>query len=120
VSILIDLTIRSNRTDKVTLDKTFKEACVAAAAVFNSHNLRSAKTGKVQKSTDFKREVIKNNMATDNGLYNTISTFHNGYYPKQIALQFEMLNLRPALYSVKQKTVIFNACLIVRMFLAGQ
>jgi len=43
-------------------------------------------TGKLQKNTDFKREVIENNMATDNGLYNTVSIIHNGYYPKQIAL----------------------------------
>jgi hypothetical protein len=45
-------------------------------------------TRKLQKNTDFKREIIKNIMATDNGLYNIISTLHNGYYSKQIALEF--------------------------------
>ena len=88
VSILIDLTIQRNRIDKVALDKTVKEACVADVAIFNSHN------------TDFKREVIKHNMATDNRIYNTFSTIHDGYFPKQIALQFEKLNLRPALCSL--------------------
>jgi hypothetical protein len=77
-------------------------------------------TGKLQKNTDFKREVIKNNMATDNGLYNTITTIDNGCYPKQIALEFETLNLRSALYSLKQKAVIINAFRIVRKFLAEE
>jgi hypothetical protein len=82
MSILIYLTIHSNKTDKVTLDKPIKKACVADAAIFNSYNLRNTMTGKLQKNTDFKREVIKNIMATDNGLYNIISTIHNGYYPR--------------------------------------
>ena len=41
-------------------------------------------------------------MAPDKGLYNNISTINNKYYPQQIALQFEALKLRPALYSLKQ------------------
>jgi hypothetical protein len=59
-------------------------------------------------------------MATDNGLYSTISTNHNGHYPKQIALQYEKLNLRHALYSLKQKAVIIDIFRIVRKFLAGE
>jgi hypothetical protein len=35
MSILIDLTIHSNKTDKVTFDKPIKESYVADAAIFN-------------------------------------------------------------------------------------
>ena len=65
MTILIDLTIHSNR---IELGKTIKEECVADVAIFSSHNLRSTKIGKLQKNTEFKREIIKNNMVTDNGL----------------------------------------------------
>ena len=88
MSILVDLNIHSNKTDKVTLDNPIKEAYVADAAIFNSHDLRSTVTGKLQKNTGFKREVIMNIMATDNGIYYIISTIHNGHYPKQTALHF--------------------------------
>lgn len=47
MSILIDLTIHSNRIDQVTPDRTIKEECVADEAIFNSHNLRSTTTGKL-------------------------------------------------------------------------
>jgi hypothetical protein len=47
-------------------------------------------------------------MATDNGLYNTIITTHNGYYHRQLTLQIETLNLRLALYFLKQTVVILN------------
>jgi len=116
MSILIDLTINSNRTDQVTPNKTIKEECVADEAIFNSHNLRSTTTGKFYKNTDLKREVIENNMTTDKVVYNTISTIHDGYYPQQIALQFETPKLRPALYSLKKQAVIINPCRIVRKF----
>jgi len=59
-------------------------------------------------------------MAIDNGPYSTISTIHNGYYPQQIALQFETLNIRLALYSLKQKAVSFNTCRIVKKFSAEE
>jgi len=35
MSIFIDLTIHSTRTDKVTRDKTIKEACVVDEAIIN-------------------------------------------------------------------------------------
>lgn len=52
MSILIDLTNYSNRTDIVTLVITIKEACVADAAILSSHNLHITTAGKLQKNRD--------------------------------------------------------------------
>jgi len=43
-----------------------------------------------------------NNMATDNGLYNTIISIHTGCYPKKL------LDLRPGLYIPMQKAAILH------------
>jgi len=63
------------------LDKTVKEAHTVGSAIPNSHNLHSTITEGLQKDTDLKEELI-NNMATENCLYNTISTIHSRYYAK--------------------------------------
>jgi hypothetical protein len=57
--IITDRTIHNNRPDIVILDKTIKEACLMDGAIFNSHNLHSIITEKLQKYTDFKEELIK-------------------------------------------------------------
>jgi len=58
-------------------------------------------------------------VAEHSTVYNTVSTCHNGHYPKQITLDsLKLLNLSLALCILK--SVIPNACHIVREFLAEQ
>jgi hypothetical protein len=40
-------------------------------------------------------ERVNRNMASENDLYNTISTTHNWYYPEQITQQFKFNLLNP-------------------------
>jgi len=54
-------------------------------------------------------------MATDNCLYNTISTIHNGYYLK-LHISLKLLNLHPASYILMQKAVILNTCHIENLW----
>jgi hypothetical protein len=44
-----------------------------------------------QTTTDVHRPVriVNKNMATENGLYNTVSTTHNRYYDKQITQKYK-------------------------------
>jgi hypothetical protein len=57
-------------------------------------------------------------MATENILYNTTSSLHNRYYPKQITKNFKLLNLCPALYILIKKALILNTCHTVKKFFA--
>ena len=72
------------------LDKTADEAYSIDAAIPNSHNLH-------REAPEVERRAYEN-MATENGLRNTISTIHNGYYPKQITQILTLLNLCPGQY----------------------
>ena len=56
--------------------------------------------------------------ATERGLFSTISILHNVYHYNQIARNFKLLNLRPAVYILMQKAVILNARRIVGKVLA--
>jgi hypothetical protein len=84
-SIIPDWSIHNNRPDIVILDKTIQEAYLIHVAIPNSHHLYITLTKKLQKHTDLKDKA----MATENGLYNTTSTIHNGYYSKQITRKFK-------------------------------
>ena len=44
----------------------------------------------------------------ENTLYNTISTIDNGIVPKKLHEILKLFNLRPGLYILTQKAVIFN------------
>jgi hypothetical protein len=57
-----------------------------------------------------------NNMASENGLHNTITVIHNGYYSEQITRKLKLLNLHAALYILMHKAVIFNTCRIIKVF----
>jgi hypothetical protein len=52
--IITDISIHNNKTDKVILHKTIKEANLIDVAIANSHNLYSTITEKLQKYTDLK------------------------------------------------------------------
>jgi hypothetical protein len=52
-------------------------------------------------------------MANKRRLYSTISITHTRQYPTQIAVQFDTVYLRPALYIVMQKAVTLDTCRIV-------
>jgi hypothetical protein len=59
-------------------------------------------------------------MATENGLYNTTSSAHNGIILNKLHDSLKLLNLRPALYIPMQKAVILNTCRIARKFFSQQ
>jgi len=56
---MTDLTPHNNRPDIMVLNKTIKEACIRDIAIFNSHNLHSTITKKLQKYTDLKKELVR-------------------------------------------------------------
>jgi hypothetical protein len=66
--------------------------------------------------------IIKSNenMATENGVYNTINTVYDGYYPKRITRRFETVHFSAALFILMHKAVALNTCRVVRKFLAEQ
>jgi hypothetical protein len=59
-------------------------------------------------------------MATENGLYNTISTNNIVIIPDKSYKSLKLLNLRPGLCLLKQKAVILNICCVVRKVLVEQ
>jgi hypothetical protein len=69
------------------------------------------------RSVQTDREAYKN-IATENGLYNTTDTIHNGCYAKQIALK--LLTFLPAVHILMQTAVILHTLRIVREFGAEQ
>jgi hypothetical protein len=59
MSILIDRTIHSNRTDKVTLDKTIKEACVADAAILRVITFAVTRSGSSRRIQTSKERLLR-------------------------------------------------------------
>jgi hypothetical protein len=59
-------------------------------------------------------------MATQNVLYIATSATHSGTGPNKLHDSSKLLHLRPALYVLMQKAIIFNTCGTVRKFLAEQ
>ena len=58
-SVITHQTIRNYRLNIVMLDNIIKEAYFIDVAIPNSHTLHSATTGKFQKYTGFKEELIR-------------------------------------------------------------
>jgi phosphoserine aminotransferase len=63
----------------------------------------------------FERKSYKNVENAD-GLYNTVSVYAVGINTNKLHRILKQLNLRPVLYSLTQKAVILNTCIIVRIF----
>ena len=117
--IITDRSIHNNRLDIVLLDKTIKEAYLIDVAISNSHNIHSTITEKLQKCTDLKEKLIGIwKLKTACIIPPVLST--TGIIPNKLHESFKLLNLRPALYILIQKAVIFNICRTVRKFLAEQ
>jgi len=49
-------------------------------------------------------------MATEIGVYNSISTIHKGIIPNKLHESLRMLNLLPALRLLLEKAFILNTC----------
>ena len=83
-----DQSICNNRPDIVILDKTKKEAHLRGMSNSQQswpslhHHQEAPEVYRLERR-DYK------NMATENGLYDTISTIHNEYYSKQITRKFK-------------------------------
>jgi hypothetical protein len=60
------------------------------------------------------------NMATENGLYNAVSTSHNRFILYKLHESLKLLNPHPVLCILTQKAVILDTCRTVRKLLAGQ
>ena len=58
-SAITDQTVRNNRPQTVTLDKTIKASYPVDLAISNSHSLHSAVTKMLQIYTDFKEQLIR-------------------------------------------------------------
>jgi hypothetical protein len=54
-------------------------------------------------------------MANENGRYDTTKIVHNRHNSEEITSNLKLLSLRPAVYILMLKAVIFNACRIVTM-----
>jgi hypothetical protein len=98
---------------------TFKTAPLMHAAVPDIHTLHSTITEKLQKWADLRGGLTtKWRLNTACIIPLVLST--EGIITDRLQGSLKLRDLRPALYIITQKAVIFSACRIVRQFLAEQ
>ena len=108
-SLYHDRITHNNSPDIVVLHKTIKEEYLIYAAISNSHNLHSTNTDKLQKYTDLIEQLTSPlQLQTTYIIPPGLST--SGKIPNELHESLRLLNLRPGLYIVMKKAVIFNAC----------
>ena len=112
-SIINDQTTHNNRPDIVMLDKTIKQAYLIDAAIPTNLTAPSARNYRLE------RRAHKN-IATENGLYNAVSTSHKRFILNKLHESLKLLNLCFGLCILTQKAVILSTCRTVRKLLTGQ
>jgi hypothetical protein len=96
-------------------NKSIKEECLIDAAIPSSHSLHSTITEKLQKYTDLKEELIRI-WRLKTAYITQLALSKTGIITNKLYESLRLLNLRPALYILMQKTSILNTCRIVRKF----
>jgi len=85
----------------------------------NSQNLHSTNTEKLQKHKNLKEEPVRIwKLKTVYIIPLVLSTA--GIISHKLHHRLKLLNFRPALHILMQKTVVFNTCCTVRKFLTEQ
>jgi len=101
---MTDRTIHNNKPDIVLLDELIKEAYLTDAAIPDSHNLYSTITERLQKYTE---ELIRKWKLK--AFYKTSLVLPSmGIIPNKLYDGLNLLDLRPALCILMQKSVILN------------
>jgi hypothetical protein len=83
------------------LYKTIKQAYLIDAAIPTNLTAPSARDYRLERRAD-------KNMATENGLYNAVSTSHNRFILHKLHESLKLLNLRFGLCILTQKAVILS------------